>query len=96
VSPDSCGNGVKIYRLGDFRAHVVASEPIDDMFRRLAQFPEDFRMPETLFDYREYVRFKFEFIAYIYKKWARQQIIGRPIDVFAWRANARLKTIQTV
>ena len=58
------------------------------MFRRLAQFPEDFRMPETLFDYREYVRFKFEFIAYIYKKWARQQIIGRPFDVFAWRANA--------
>jgi hypothetical protein len=96
VSADSCENGVKIYRFGDFRAHVVASEPIDDMFERLAQFPEDFRMPETLSDYRDYVRFKFEFIAYIYKKWARRQIIGRPIDVFAWRANARRKTILTV
>jgi len=53
-------------------------------------------MPHTLSEYRDYVLFKFEFIAYIYKKCASQQIIGRPIDVFAWRANARGKTIQTV
>ena len=96
VNPESCANGVKIYRVGDFPAHVVASEPVDDVFRRLSQFPDEFRMPHTLSEYRDYVLFKFEFIAYIYKKCASQQIIGRPIDVFAWRANARGKTIQTV
>jgi len=96
VNPDSCENGVKIYRFGDFRAHVVASEPVDEVFRRLSQFPQDFRMPHTLSEYRDYVRFKFEFIAYIYKKWARHQIIGRPIDVFAWHADARRRTIETV
>ena len=29
-----------------------------------------------------YVKFKFEFIAYIYKYWAKRPIIGRPIDVW--------------
>jgi len=96
VKPESCRNGVKIYRFGELRSHAAASEPIDEVFRRLSQFPEDFRMPRTLPEYRDYVRFKFEFIAYFYKKWSRHQIIGRPIDVFAWRADARRRTIETV
>jgi hypothetical protein len=62
----------------------------------VSQFPQDFRMPHTLSEYRDYVRFKFEFIAYIYKKWARHQIIGRPIDVFAWHVDARRRIIETV
>ena len=41
----------------------------------------DFKVPESKVDYAKYVKFKFEFIAYLYKEWARQKIIGRPIDV---------------
>jgi hypothetical protein len=35
----------------------------------------------TAKEYGEYVKFKFEVIAYFYKKMARKVIIARPIDV---------------
>ena len=73
-------NGVQTYRNGDFRAHVAAWELLDGIYSRLLQFP-DFKEPRTPEEYGEYVRFKFEVIAYIYKKWAKKKIIARPIDV---------------
>jgi len=79
-NPLSARNGVQTYRNGDFRAHVAAWELLDDIYSRLLQFP-DFKPPRTHSEYGEYVKFKFEVIAYIYKKRARKQIIARPIDV---------------
>lgn len=93
VNPFSCRNFRQIYRNGDFRAHVAASSHIDEIFKTLSDFPGDFRQPWTPRDYREYVEFKFEFIAYLYKKWAREKIIGTPIDVMVWSADAKKKTI---
>jgi hypothetical protein len=76
----SVSNNIRIYRNGDLRAHVVAWEILDAILENLAKFP-DFKKPTTLQRYGEYVKFKFEIIAYFYKNWARKQIIGRPIDV---------------
>jgi hypothetical protein len=69
-----------VYRNGDVRAHVVAWELLDEIFDRLFKFP-DFNRPRTRNAYVEYIKFKFEFIAQVYKKWAKKKIIARPIDV---------------
>jgi len=76
----SVSNHARVYRNGDIRAHVIAWEALDGIFAKLDQFP-DFKKPTTLQQYGEYVKFKFEIIAYFYKKWANVQIIARPIDV---------------
>jgi hypothetical protein len=80
LDKNSVSNYVQIYRNGDFRAHVAAWEVLDFILANLAKFP-DFKIPTTAQQYGEYVKFKFEIIAYLYKKWARKQIIARPIDV---------------
>ncbi len=41
----------------------------------------DFNRPKTIEEYADYVRFKFEFISYIYKNWAQKKIISKPIDI---------------
>jgi hypothetical protein len=79
-NPLSAKNGVQTYRNGDYRAHVAAWDLLDQIYGRLTQFP-DFRIPSSTEEYARYVKFKFEFIAYLYKEWARQRIIARPIDV---------------
>ncbi len=50
------------------------------MLSSFFQFP-DFNKPVTVNDYAKYVKFKLEVLAYIYRKWAKQKIIDRPIDV---------------
>jgi hypothetical protein len=80
ISPSSAKKGILTYRNGDFRGHVAAWDALDDTFSKLIQFP-DFKRPSTSKDYGDYVKFKFEIIAYFYKRWARNQIIARPIDV---------------
>ena len=74
-------NIVQVYRNGDFRMHVVAWEELDSIFKKMQNFP-DFKRPRNPKEYGDYVKFKFEVIAYFYKKWAKKQIIARPIDVF--------------
>ena len=69
-----------VYRNGDFRLHVVASDLLDQVFSRMNQF-SDFRQPGDIATYGKYVKFKFEVIAFIYKEWADKKIIARPIDV---------------
>ena len=76
---------VQIFRNGDIRVHAIASEALDNALGALQQFP-DFKVPRTLAEYGAYVRFKFEVIAYVYKRWAQQQIIARPIDVLVLEA----------
>ncbi len=94
--PASCKNGIQIYRNGDFRGHVAASEHLDAILGQLwDQFPDAFQRPSTLSEYAEYVRYKLEFIAGLYKTWARDAIIGRPIDVLAWSADARNRNIRS-
>ena len=74
-------NIVQIYRNGDFRVHVAAWEKLDSIFKELQNFP-DFNRPRNPKQYGDYVKFKFEVIAYFYKIWAKKKIIARPIDVF--------------
>jgi len=80
INPLSAKCGVLTYRHGDFRAHVAAWESLDKILKKMFQFP-DFKQPSSPSEYKEYVKFKFEFIAFLYKKWADRKIIGRPIDV---------------
>jgi hypothetical protein len=80
VNPASAKNGILTYRNGDFRGHVAAWEALDKAFSTLIQFP-DFKRFTSPKDYGDYVKFKFEVIAYFYKRWATHQIIARPIDV---------------
>lgn len=81
INPDSAKNGICYYRNGDIRSHVVAWEKLDDILKGILSF-KDFKSPNTIKGYEEYVRTKFEILAYIYKKFAKRQIIARPIDVF--------------
>ncbi len=78
--PLTAKKGLHVYRNGDYRAHVAAWELLNVIFAQLLQFP-DFKRPHTPHEYGEYVKFKFEIIAYLYKKWAKKNIIARPIDV---------------
>jgi hypothetical protein len=80
-NPSSATNGVQFYRNGDFRAHVALWEALDEAFSIFLQSP-NFKRPSNPDEYRKYVKFKFEVIAYFYKKWAKKEIIARPIDVF--------------
>jgi hypothetical protein len=80
-NPDSArNNAVQIYRNGDFRAHAIASEHLDSMLSHFFQFP-DFSRPRNVSDYEKYVKFKLEVLAYIYQKWTKTKVIGKPIDV---------------
>ena len=81
IDPKSINNHVRIYRNGDIRAHESAWLKLDEIFAWIFQFP-DFKRPSTIKDYQAYVKTKLEMIAYIYKKFARQQIVARPIDIF--------------
>jgi len=80
-NPFSIPNTSQVYRNGDYRSHSIVWEKVDAVFRELWRFNE-FKKPDNPDDYGEYVKFKFEFIAYIYKQWAKCPIIGRPIDVW--------------
>jgi len=76
----------KLYRNGDFRAHAIAAHLLDTILEELFKFP-DFRKPRTPAEYKQYVLFKFKFIASLYKKWAVHQIVGEPIDIRVWSAD---------
>jgi hypothetical protein len=80
VNPGSASNGLQVYRNGDFRAHALASEYLDNMLCSFLRF-SDFDRPVGVNGYAKYVKFKLEVLAYIYRKWAKQKIIDRPIDV---------------
>jgi len=82
----------QIYRNGDLLAHVLLWETLDHALAPLLN-RGDFRSVRTAAEYTEWVRFKMEVIAYVYKKHCKIPVIGRPIDAFcvsapkrAWRA----------
>ncbi len=74
-------NKIPIYRNGDLRGHIFASDAIDRIMTSF-QDQHDFK---PIRDPEEYVKFKMEVIAYIYKKWCRKPLIRRPIDTFKIR-----------
>jgi len=76
---------VQLYRNGDFRVHAIAAEALDRVLSTLGHFA-DFKLPRTPTEYGSYVKFKFEVISYIYKRWARRQIVAHPIDVLVLQA----------
>jgi hypothetical protein len=82
ADPKSARNGVRSYRNGDLRAHVAVWRDLDEsLLKKLFQFP-GFRQPASPAEAGRYVKFKFEVLAYIYKYWAKQVIISRPVDVY--------------
>ncbi|MBI4590546.1 MAG: hypothetical protein HY725_17085 [Candidatus Rokubacteria bacterium] len=78
-----------IYRNVDFRARAVVWKQLKHMW----QFP-DFMRPQRSADYRDYVRFKFEFIAHLYRRWGRKEVIAKPIDVMVWSVDSRQRKIE--
>ncbi len=80
TDPATAINDARTYYNGDIRAHAALWDILDASLAALFQFP-DFRRPTTPRGYGEYVKFKFEVIAYVYKKWAKKEIIAPPIDV---------------
>jgi hypothetical protein len=60
--------------------HVLLWTTLDETLAPLLN-RTDFRRVRNASDYAEWVRFKMEVIAYVYKRWCTQSIIGRPIDV---------------
>ena len=84
-NPLSAENGILTYRHGDFRAHDAAWDLLDEILKKMFRYP-DFKQPSSPREYKEYVKFKFEFIAFLYKKWADRKRIGRPIDVLLFES----------
>jgi hypothetical protein len=82
LDPSSARSGTQVYRNGDFRAHIALWDVLDSGLDKLFQFP-DFRRPHESdpSEYGRYVKFKFEVIAYVYRKWAKKWTIAGPIDV---------------
>jgi hypothetical protein len=82
----SIRNSIQIYRNGDIRAHVSAWEKLDQVLVDMVSH-RDFNPIRTSADLKKWVRFKFRFIAALYKNFARQSIIGTPIDVICLSHN---------
>jgi hypothetical protein len=80
-APGLLPGGTMIYRNGDIRPHEAAWKMLDESLGQLLREP-GFRQPRTSEDYKEWVRFKMEVIAYFYRKYRPRPIIARPIDVF--------------
>jgi hypothetical protein len=83
-APNLAANAVQIYRNGDIRPHVLLWTDLDKALTPLLH-RADFRRVTTVEHYKEWVRFKLEIIAYVYKKWCTASVIGRPIDVICLR-----------
>jgi hypothetical protein len=76
------------YRNGDLLPHVLLWGTLDQALTPLLNRP-DFKPVKTPDEYAEWVRFKMEIIAYVYKKYSNLPVIGRPIDVFCISAGER-------
>lgn len=78
----------QIYRNGDLLPHVLLWETLDRALMPLLN-RADFKPIRTPDEYAEWVRFKMEVIAYVYKKYCKGPVIGRPIDAFCISAAKR-------
>jgi hypothetical protein len=75
--------GVMMYRNGDIRAHGILWKQLDEIFNHMWQFP-DFRKPSGPEGEKDLTRFKFEVLGFLYKRWARHQLIGQEVDIRVW------------
>ncbi|NMB57091.1 hypothetical protein GYA19_04095 [Candidatus Beckwithbacteria bacterium] len=81
---DTNKNAIQFYRNGDIRTHVLAFEEIDKFMLQIFKL-SDFNKLNNEEDYANYVKFKFELISLIYTNWAKNKIIGKPIDVYIFK-----------
>lgn len=79
-NPMSVKNRHIVYRNGDFRAHGVVFDFVDAIYSYLSKFDIFIRI-DAREQYRDYVKIKFEILAYLYKKLTKTKAIGGPIDV---------------
>jgi hypothetical protein len=87
-APGLAQGAAMIYRNGDIRPHEAAWGMIDESFGALLR-ASDFRKLRSPEDYKEWVRFKMEIIAYFYKKYHPHPVIARPIDVLLLRPKSQ-------
>jgi len=80
VDPSTARDGHQTYRNGDIRGHEALWDALGRGLTALFHL-DDFQGPGDPRQYGEYVKFKFEVIAYVYRKWAKKKIIDKPIDV---------------
>jgi hypothetical protein len=79
VHNGSVANTGWVYRNGDFRAHAVAFERLDQILSEMIS-STTFRQLKKPEDLVEWTRFKMRFVSSLYRKYAKRQIIGTPID----------------
>ncbi len=90
LDPLSAKNGRYVYRNGDVRTHVIAWDILDTPMKEIMNLP-DFHKPKSIEEYAEYVKFKFEFISYVYKHWANTKIVAKPIDIVILTKNGLIE-----
>jgi len=84
TNPDKVSNVGRIYRNGDIRIAQAVWTAIDQQILPwIKNFQGSFTIPsiDNPEEYSEYVKFKCEYLAYLYKNWAKIENIARPIDV---------------
>lgn len=72
---------MQCYRNGDPRAHAIPFEKLDQIMQEFFAL-KDFKGIASLEDYADYVKFKLEITADIYKKYCKDSVIGKPIESF--------------
>jgi len=81
IDPLSVQSGIRqTYRNGEIITHAMAWDQIDIAMSEIMKYP-NFEAVNTIEEYADYVKFKFEILSYIYKNWAKQKVISRPVDV---------------
>jgi len=74
--------GLSYYRNGDFMVHTIFWEKLDQLFENLFAVDKNFITPDNPEKFKEFIKFKLNFFGAIYKKWAKEKIVGSPFDVF--------------
>lgn len=73
----------RIYRNGDIYPHYIAWNKLDEIFDILFQH-FNFDRLNSVYDYERYVHTKLSIIAYIYKRHAKEKVVGTPFTVFSY------------
>ena len=69
------------YRNGDIRSHVLSSEKLNELLKEVFEL-DNFKPIDTYELRADYLKFKFDFIANLYRTWSNKESIGKPIDLY--------------
>jgi hypothetical protein len=84
-------SGICSYRNGDFKVHAVFWENLDQLFEHLFSIDNNFTRPDNPEKLKEFIKFKLNFFGSIYRKWAKEKIVGSPFDVFILKPTSKNK-----